>query len=181
MDGRWVEWPELPSGQQWRKSAGPWATLPNSAPPTPLQQVLTREPNRAGAPIQPPRLSCCSNMFCEGAVLRGGVATLAHPPPSSWEKATAARLDAPPANKAPASESEQPIVTRAASWGTGAAPQGPGPASRTPNTCSRGLGRRASSPAPRGGGGRYPVWKEFDPIPEKGLIQSLPPHLTRPV
>lgn len=81
MDGRWVEWPELPSGQQWRKSAGPWATLPNSAPPTPLQQVLTREPNRAGAPIQPPRLSCCSNMFCEGAVLRGGVATLAHPPP----------------------------------------------------------------------------------------------------
>lgn len=110
----------------------PWALSQTLHP----HSIFTGEPSWAGAPIQPPGLSCCSNTFCEGAALRGGH-TLA---PRSWENATAARPAAPPANKAPAGkESEQPIVVPGRPPGApGLHPGDLAPPPQTPNTCSLG-------------------------------------------
>lgn len=90
----------------------------------------------AGAPIQAPRLSCCSNKFFQGVALGGGGAGHTQLP-RSWENATAARAAAPPANKAPGGGIRVAHCraraaswgTRTASWGTRTAPQGPGHAS----------------------------------------------------
>lgn len=164
----WGRGPETPPGKQWREPRGPWAR-PQTLHPHP---VFTGEPGWAGAPIQPPGLSCCSNTFCEGAVLGGGHTWL----PRSWENATAARPAAPPANKAPAAEeSEQPIVVPGPPPGApGLHPGDLAPPPRTPNTCSLRHLRGCAPCAPREDEDA-PFQKESDPTSEKRVIHPAPP------
>ena len=151
----------------------PWATLPNSAPPTHLQ----RGAQLGWGPYPATKIVLQFKHVLGGGGAEGwGGHTAPHP--SSWEKATAAKLNAPPAEKAPASESEQPIVNRAASWGSGAAPRGPGAASRTPNTCS-------ASVTPRYTQGRrmeMPYLERIRPHSQEGINPVVPsPWYQRPV
>lgn len=117
---------------------------------------FTGEPGWAGAPTQPPGLSCCSSKSCEGGSAgRGGSHTWL---PRPWENATAARPGAPPANKAPAGlggrageESEQPIVVPGPPPGApGLHPADLAPPPRTPNTCSLRHPQGCAPCAPRG-------------------------------
>lgn len=119
------------------------ATLPNFSLPN-----LSSLGTLAGlGPYQSPGLCCCSNKFFEGAVLGRGWRWL-HSAPRSWENATAAGPAAPPANKAPAEESEQLIVP-------------PGPPPRAPGLHPRTWPRLHGHPTP---------------APQGGHLQWQPPH-----
>lgn len=121
------KWPEMQCRQQGRNAGMTLGQSPKLLTPHPS---FTRDLGWAGAPIQPPGLSCCSNKFFQGVALGGGGGAGHTQLPRSWENATAARAAAPPANKAPGGGIRAAHCrARATSWGTRTAPQGPDHAS----------------------------------------------------
>ena len=102
----------------------------------------------AGAPIQAPRLSCCSNKFFQGVALGGVVLATLSSPARGKMRQLQGPLPRPP-TKRQAEESEQPIVA------PGPPPGAPGLHPRdlatpplTPNTGSPGWASSvAASPA----------------------------------
>lgn len=63
------KWPEMQCSQQGRNAGMTLGQSPKRLTPHPS---FTRDLGWAGAPIQPPGLSCCSNKFFQGVALGGG-------------------------------------------------------------------------------------------------------------
>jgi hypothetical protein len=112
-----------------------WATLPNFAVPFPPPRWLfIRESGRTGPPTSHQIPSQFKHRKARGGPREGGGHIQL---PRSWENATAAEPAAPPANKAPAEESERPIVAPGPPPGAAGCTRGPAPPPLTPNTCSQ--------------------------------------------
>lgn len=80
----------------------------------------------AGAPIQAPGLSCCSNKFFQGWRLGGGGAGHTQLPARGKMRQLQGLLPAPPTKRQAEGIRAAHCRARAASWGTRTAPQGPG-------------------------------------------------------
>lgn len=140
------KWPEMQCRQQGRNAGMTLGQSPKLLTPHPS---FTRDLGWAGAPIQPPGLSCCSNKFFQGVALGGGavLATLSSPARGKMRQLQGP-LPRPP-TKRRAEESEQPIVA------PGPPPGAPGLHPRdlatpppTPNTGSPGWASSVAASPP---------------------------------
>ena len=140
LGGRWTgqaqcgwrggeEWPEMHCRQQERNAGMTLGQSPKLLTPNP---GFTGDLGWAGAPIQPPGLSCCSNKLFQGVAL-GGWRCWPHSAPQLVGNCDSCKRRCPARQQSARQRNQSsPLCARAASWGSRTAPQGPGHASTEP-------------------------------------------------